>query len=61
VKHLIPEVDVPWTVPVTGLLFFLFFIGVIFYVFSSRKKNDYKAAEELPLDDGELVATGEGK
>lgn len=60
-KHLIPEVQVPWTVPITGLLFFLFFIGVVFYVFSASRKKKYQWIERLPLDDGEKVVTGKGE
>lgn len=54
-KYVLGEVDVPFRVAIMGLVFFLFFIGVIFYVYSSRRRKRYEQTSQLPLDDGQAV------
>lgn len=52
-KDLLPETLVPFRVAIMGLVFFAFFIGLIFYVFSARRRARYEEASKLPLDDGQ--------
>lgn len=43
----------PW-LPTLGLLiFFIFFIALIFRVYTSSRREFFLVAESLPLDDGE--------
>lgn len=40
------------------LFMFIAFIGIFFWAWSSRRKNDFEEAANLPLQDDELIDTG---
>jgi cbb3-type cytochrome oxidase subunit 3 len=50
-RHLVPEVSVPLNVSIMGAVFFLFFVGVVFFVYSSAQTKKYERASKLPLED----------
>ena len=45
----------PWLPSLALLIFFVFFLGLLFRVFSKREKPILAAAERLPFDDGEKL------
>ncbi|MCB0323326.1 MAG: cbb3-type cytochrome c oxidase subunit 3 [Bdellovibrionales bacterium] len=53
-KQLLPHFDhLPWTVVVTGPLFFAFFIGMVVWVYRRSRKEKYESIAHLPLEDDE--------
>jgi len=44
---------------VTVLMFFTF-IGIVWWAFSSRRKDAYEAAARIPLEDDEPADSGRG-
>ena len=40
------------------LFMFLSFIGIFLWAYSSRRKNDFEAAANLPLEDEEITGSG---
>ena len=40
------------------MFMFLAFIGIFLWAYSSRRKNDFDEAANLPLEDDELVNAG---
>lgn len=52
-RYLIPQINVPFFMSVSGLVFLLTFIGIIFYVYSKSKAKVYERAASLALDSNE--------
>jgi cytochrome c oxidase cbb3-type subunit IV len=44
---------------ITVLMFFTF-IGIVWWAFSSRRKDAYEAAARIPLEDDEPAESGRG-
>ena len=42
---------------ITLLFFFLFFAGVVFWAFFSRRARQFKTESRLPLEEGQLAET----
>jgi cytochrome c oxidase cbb3-type subunit 4 len=40
------------------LFMFLAFLGIVLWAYSSRRKDDFDEAANLPLQDDELISTG---
>lgn len=51
-KHLLPHVELPYTVLVSGTVFFLLFLGIVALVYSKGRKKTYEETSVLPLEDG---------
>lgn len=47
--------DLSMVKQITLLFFFLFFAGVVFWAFFSRRARQFKAESRLPLEEGQLA------
>ena len=51
-RGLLPNsVDVTWGILVAIPLFLLFFLGLLFWTYSKRRKAVYEEIEKLPLEE----------
>lgn len=50
-RYLIPTINVPLFMSLSGTIFLLTFIGIIFYVYSKRRENFYEKAATLALEE----------
>ncbi len=51
-KDLLPApTDLPFTVLISGAVFFALFIAIVVLVYSKRRKKDYEETSRLPLED----------
>lgn len=51
-KHLLPQVDLPFTVLISGAAFLVLFFLIIALVYSKGRKKSYEETKMLPLEDG---------
>lgn len=51
-RDLLPQnIDVTWGVLLAAPIFLIFFVAVVFFVYSKSRKRLYKKLEQMPLDD----------
>ncbi len=44
-------IQIPWWTEVSVLVFFVFFVGILLYTYSPRRKQDYERFGDLPFED----------
>ncbi len=50
-RYLIPKINAPFFISISGAVFLLTFIGIIFYVYNKNRKNFYERAANIALED----------
>ena len=44
-------IDIPWWSEVSVLVFFLFFVGIVLFAYSPKRKQTYEKFGEIPMHD----------
>ena len=56
-RGLLPtHIEVPFTVLISGTLFFALFLAIVFLVYSKRRRGAYQATSMLPLEDENFLS-----
>jgi cbb3-type cytochrome oxidase subunit 3 len=50
-KHLLPNLELPFTVLISGSAFFVLFLLIIVLVYRKERRQAYEETSMLPLDD----------
>lgn len=55
-RDLLPNsIDVTWGVLLAAPIFLVFFVCIVLFVYSKRRKDLYKKIENMPLEDEHYV------